>query len=93
MKKEVNARHNAGHAAEISGIVALMLQRNDSLTPMRHVLQSTAKDVGPKGPEIMFGTGLADAYAAIQAEPAPAPRPTGRALTRSAAPTCGGRVK
>jgi hypothetical protein len=50
-------------AAEISSIVALMLQRNNSLTPeqVRHVLQSTAKDVGPKGPEIMFGAGFADA--------------------------------
>ena len=76
-------------AAEISGIVALMLERNDSLAPakVRAILQATAKDLGPKGPDAMFGAGLADAYAAVMAEPLPAlaasPRPVnGSTLAR-----------
>jgi hypothetical protein len=53
---------------------------------VRAILQATAKDLGPKGPDIMFGAGLADAYAAVMAEPpAPAlaanPRPIERVST------------
>jgi subtilisin family serine protease len=72
-------------AAEVSGIVALMLQRKPNLTPdqVRSVLRATAKDLGPKGPDVMFGAGLADAYRAVTAETAPlaaaASRPAGRA--------------
>jgi len=72
-------------AAEVSGIVALMLQRKPNLTPdqVRSVLRATAKDLGPKGPDVMFGSGLADAYRAVTAETAPlaaaASRPAGRA--------------
>ena len=68
-------------AAEVSGIVALMLQRKPDLTPdkVRNILQATAKDLGPKGPDVMFGAGLADAYGAVTAEAAPVasanPRP------------------
>ncbi len=60
-------------AAEVSGIVALMLQRKADLTPdqVRAILRATAKDLGPKGPDMMFGAGLADAYGALTAEPAP----------------------
>jgi len=60
-------------AAEISGIVALMLQRKPDLTPeqVRGILRATAKDLGPKGPDAMFGAGLADAYGALTAETVP----------------------
>jgi hypothetical protein len=60
-------------AAEVSGIVALMLARNPRLTPdkVRAILMATAKDLGPKGRDVMFGAGLVDAYAAITAEDAP----------------------
>ena len=74
-------------AAEIGGIVALILERNDGLTPVkvRAILQATAKDLGPKGPDVMFGAGLADAYAALMAESTPAlaasPRPVERIST------------
>ena len=39
-------------AAEVSGIVALMLERKGDLTPdkVRDILLATAKDLGPKGP-------------------------------------------
>jgi subtilisin family serine protease len=71
-------------AAEVTGIVALMLERKPDLTPdkVRGILQSTARDLGPKGHDIMFGAGLVDAYAAITAESAPmtaaVPRPAER---------------
>ena len=63
-------------AAEVSGIAALMLQHDPSLTPdrLRAILQSTARDLGPKGRDIQFGYGLADAYAAVNAEPVPVAR-------------------
>ena len=74
-------------AAEISGIVALMLERNGNLTPdkVRAILQATARDLGPKGHDAMFGAGLADAYAAIMAGSAPVaaavPLPVNRVST------------
>jgi hypothetical protein len=60
-------------AAEVSGIVALMLQREPALTPdkARAILQATAKDLGAKGRDPEFGAGLADAYGAVMAEKLP----------------------
>jgi subtilisin family serine protease len=60
-------------AATVSGIVALMLERNSNLNPdqVRNILLKTAKDLGPKGHDVMFGAGLADAYAALMAEQVP----------------------
>jgi len=60
-------------AATVSGIVALMLQREPTLTPdnAREILMATAKDLGPKGRDPMFGAGLADAFAALMAEHSP----------------------
>ena len=60
-------------AAAVSGIVALMLQRKADLTPdqVRNILRTTARDLGPKGPDIMFGAGLADAYGALMLEIVP----------------------
>jgi subtilisin family serine protease len=71
-------------AAEVTGIVALMLERKPDLSPaqVRGILQATARDLGPKGPDTMFGAGLADAYGALNAQAAPAlasvPRPAER---------------
>ena len=60
-------------AAEVSGVVALMLARNARLTPneVRSALLSTAHDLGPKGRDALFGAGLVDAFAALRAEGAP----------------------
>ena len=60
-------------AAEISGVLALMIERKPGLTPdqARGILLSTAKDIGAPGRDPMFGAGLADAYAALMAEDAP----------------------
>jgi subtilisin family serine protease len=73
-------------AAEVSGIAALMLERKGSLTPdkVRDILLATAKDLGPKGRDVMFGAGLADAYGALMAEETPMAamaRPVERAST------------
>ncbi len=56
-------------AAEVSGVAALLLDRNPSLTPaeVRRILMSTAKDLGPKGRDPEFGAGLVDALAAVNA--------------------------
>jgi hypothetical protein len=64
-----------------------MLERRNDLSPdkVRDILLATAKDLGPKGRDIMFGSGLADAYAALMAEAAPltaaAPPPVERVST------------
>lgn len=70
-------------AAEVSGIVGLMLERRGDLTPgqVRGILLSTAKDLGPKGRDALFGAGLADALAALNAEAVPvaaAPKANGK---------------
>ncbi|HEY0569194.1 MAG TPA: S8 family serine peptidase, partial [Xanthobacteraceae bacterium] len=75
-------------AAHVTGIVALMLQRNPDLTPaaVRKVLESTARDIGPKGRDDQFGAGLADAFKAIMAVPAIAkrdPKASSTAATQS----------
>src|SRR6202023_3754261 len=52
-------------AAYISGLVALMLERNPALKPeeVRATLMKTARDLGPPGRDDLFGAGEADAFA------------------------------
>jgi Subtilase family len=54
-------------AAEVSGIVALLLERKSDLghEGVRKALTATARDLGPKGIDPQFGAGLVDAYRAI----------------------------
>jgi subtilisin family serine protease len=56
-------------AAEVSGTVALMLERQPNLDPdtVRRTLMSTARDLGPRGIDPMYGAGLVDAYKALTA--------------------------
>ena len=56
-------------AAYISGVAALILERKPSLAPdeVRQLLQSSSKDLGPRGKDDQFGSGRADAYQAIMA--------------------------
>jgi hypothetical protein len=56
-------------AAEISGIAALLLERNPKLdaAAIRRILMATAHDLGPPGHDDQFGSGLADALAAVNA--------------------------
>jgi subtilisin family serine protease len=56
-------------AAEVSGVVALLIERNPALTPadVRRILMATAKDLGPKGRDRDFGAGLVNALQAVTA--------------------------
>jgi len=76
-------------AAEVSGVVALMLARDGKLSPgkVRAILQATAKDLGPKGRDALFGAGLVDAHAALVAEDAPALAATPPGVERITAET------
>lgn len=62
-------------AAYVSGIAALLLERNFALKPdaLRLTLGKTAHDLGPPGRDELFGDGEADAYAAVTAVPLAAP--------------------
>ena len=57
-------------AAEVSGIAALLLQHRPDLKPdqLRTILMASAKDLGAKGRDSLFGAGLADAYGALMLE-------------------------
>ncbi len=54
-------------AAEVTGAVALLLERRPDLDPqsVRQALMSTARDLGPKGIDPQFGAGLVDSYRAV----------------------------
>ncbi len=56
-------------AAEVSRIAALLVELKPTITPdeVRKILQSTAFDLGRKGPDDQFGAGLADAERAVMA--------------------------
>ena len=69
-------------AAEVSGIVALMLQRKPDLTPDARHPAGDRKGSRTEGPDVMFGAGLADAYGALMAEPAPGKQPAPRPIER-----------
>ena len=61
-------------AAYVSGVAALMLERNPALKPgdIRSLLAQTARDLGAPGRDDQFGAGEADAFAAVTAAAAPA---------------------
>ena len=54
-------------AAQVSGIAALLLERNPALdaASVRRILMSTAHDLGAPGHDEQFGAGLADAFGAV----------------------------
>jgi Subtilase family len=56
-------------AAYVSGLAALMLERNPALKPgeVRAILMKTAHDLGAPGRDDLFGAGEADAFAAVSA--------------------------
>ncbi|WKA31954.1 S8 family serine peptidase [Bradyrhizobium roseum] len=56
-------------AAYVSGVAALMLERNPALKPsdVRAILTKTARDLGVPGRDDQFGAGEADAFAAVTA--------------------------
>jgi subtilisin family serine protease len=56
-------------AAYVSGLAALVLERNPALKPeeVRAILTKTARDLGTPGRDDLFGAGEADGYAAVSA--------------------------
>ncbi|HEV7407590.1 MAG TPA: S8 family serine peptidase [Bradyrhizobium sp.] len=56
-------------AAYISGLAALMMERNPQLVPaeVRAILTKTARDLGTPGRDDLFGAGEADAFGAVTA--------------------------
>jgi subtilisin family serine protease len=56
-------------SAEVSGVVALMLERNPNLRPaeVRRILTSTARRLGTAARDDNFGSGLVDPLRALQA--------------------------
>jgi hypothetical protein len=56
-------------AAYVSGLAALMLERDPALKPdeVRAILTRTARDLGSPGRDDLFGAGEADAFAATEA--------------------------
>jgi hypothetical protein len=56
-------------AAYVSGVAALMLERNPALkaADVRAILMKTARDLGSPGRDDQFGAGEADAFAAAEA--------------------------
>jgi subtilisin family serine protease len=54
-------------AAQVSGVVALLLQLRPKLTPadVRQLLEGTARDLGPPGRDDQFGWGAVDACRAV----------------------------
>lgn len=76
-------------APHVSGLIALMLAKNSSLTPTQVVsfLTSTADDLGPFGRDPQFGYGRINAQKALQAvaggslPPSPTTSPTGSPTT------------
>jgi len=74
-------------AAQISGVAALILERNPSLdaAAVQRILMSTARDLGPVGTDDQFGAGLADAYSAVMSA-APVSIPVSKTTPAPVAP-------
>ena len=55
-------------AAEVSGVAALMIERNPALmlAAVRRILVETAKRLGPKSRDRDFGAGLVNALDAVR---------------------------
>jgi subtilisin family serine protease len=55
--------------AHVSGVIALMLERDPTLTPaeVKRILETTATDLGPKGRDNQFGWGLVNPEKALAA--------------------------
>ncbi len=64
-------------AAYVSGVAALLLERNYALKPeaLRMTLAKTARDLGSPGRDDLFGDGEPDAFAAVMAVPADSATP------------------
>lgn len=70
--------------AHVSGVIALMLERDPTLTPadVKLILETTATDLGPKGRDVQFGWGLVNPQKALAAVDARKKTPTAAATPR-----------
>ncbi|SFI77603.1 S8 family serine peptidase [Bradyrhizobium sp. Gha] len=68
-------------AAYVSGVAALLLERNYALKPeaLRMTLAKTARDLGSPGRDDLYGDGEPDAFAAVMAIPADGTTPVAAA--------------
>lgn len=68
-------------AAYVSGVAALLLERNYTLKPeaLRMTLAKTARDLGSPGRDDLFGDGQADAFAAVMSVPVDSATPVAAA--------------
>ncbi|HKS17908.1 MAG TPA: S8 family serine peptidase [Bradyrhizobium sp.] len=75
-------------AAYVSGVAALILERNPALKPneVRAILVGTARDLGAPGRDDLFGAGEADAFAAVTAAAGAPPVPVAAAPAKPGAP-------
>src|SRR6266481_4365087 len=80
-------------AAYVSGLAALMLERNPALKPgeVRAILMKTARDLGAPGRDDLFGAGEADAFAAVSAAATAPAVPVVAVSDRPAAENVSGR--
>jgi len=76
-------------AAYISGVAALVMERNSSLKPdeVRAILVKTARDLGPPGRDDLFGAGEADAFAAVTAAAEASAKPVAAVSERTVVKT------
>jgi subtilisin family serine protease len=56
-------------AAHVTGVVALLLEKKPNSSPKRikDVLEATSRDLGVRGKDIIFGSGLVDACKSLEA--------------------------
>ena len=56
-------------AAHVTGVVALLLEKKPGISPaqIQDLLERTATDLGPKGKDSVFGSGLVDACESLKA--------------------------
>jgi len=73
-------------AAYVSGVAALIMERNPALKPndVRAILLRTARDLGTPGRDDLFGAGNADAFAAVTAAAAAPTVPLAAATAKPA---------
>ena len=69
MDPDIRIRGNSFSGPHVAGTVALMFSANQDLTAWRikEILESTAKDLGPKGKDNDTGYGLLNSLAAVKA--------------------------
>lgn len=73
----------------VAGVAALLLGEDSTLSPaeVRHYLETTARDRGATGWDSLFGWGVLDARAALNALVGVSPTPTVTASTPTPSPT------